>query len=114
MENIKIPILYMLKDHQGKNPLSLHVPGHKYGDVIHPLTPTGLREAMSWDMTELTGLDDLHNPEEGILEAEILLSSLYQTDKSYLLINGSTVGNLAMILGTCSAWRYSARAEKLS
>ena len=100
MENIKIPILNMLKGHQGQNPLSLHVPGHKDGDIIHPLTPPGLREAMSWDMTELTGLDDLHNPEEGIKEAEALLSSLYQADKSYLLVNGSTVGNLAMILGT--------------
>ncbi len=99
MDNIKIPILNMLKNHKENNPFSMHVPGHKSGTIIHPLTPSGLSEAMSWDMTELTGLDDLHCPEEGIKEAEKLLSSFYQTDKSYFLINGSTVGNLAMILG---------------
>ena len=103
MDKIKIPILDMLKNHQGQNPISLHVPGHKSGNVTHPLTPPALHEAMSWDMTELTGLDDLHSPEEGIKEAETLLSSFYQTDKSYFLVNGSTVGNLAMILGTIHA-----------
>lgn len=99
MNNIKIPILEMLEAHRGKVPLSLHVPGHKNGTIVHPLTPSDLHLAMSWDMTELNGLDDLHNPEEGIKEAEALLSSFYQTDRSYLLVNGTTVGNLAMILG---------------
>ena len=99
MDKIKIPILEMLEAHRGKVPLSLHVPGHKNGSMVHPRTPSGLQSAMSWDMTELTGLDDLHSPEEGIKEAETLLSSFYQTDRSYLLVNGSTVGNLAMILG---------------
>lgn len=50
------------------------------------------------DATEITGLDDLHSPEGVIFEAEELLSDLYKTDKSFFLINGSTVGNLAMIL----------------
>lgn len=103
MDKSKIPMLDMIKNHHMQNPLSLHVPGHKSGSIFHPLTPPGLLEAMRWDMTEVTGLDDLHSPEEGIKEAETMLSSFYQTDKSYLLVNGSTVGNLAMILGAVHA-----------
>ena len=57
---------------------------------------------LSVDATELTGLDDLHAPEGPIFEAEALLADLYHAKKSYFLVNGSTVGNLAMILATCT------------
>ena len=53
------------------------------------------------DATELSGLDDLHAPEGAILRSEELLADLYGVQKSYFLVNGSTVGNLAMILATC-------------
>ena len=53
------------------------------------------------DATELSGLDDLHAPEGPIMEAEVLLADLYKVQKSYFLVNGSTVGNMTMILATC-------------
>ena len=53
------------------------------------------------DATEISGLDDLHAPEGVILEAERLLADLYGVQKSYFLVNGTTVGNLAMILTAC-------------
>ncbi len=56
---------------------------------------------MRYDVTELSGLDDLHYPEEMILEAEHLLADTYGAMKSFFLVGGSTVGNLAMIYATC-------------
>src|SRR5690606_12963249 len=35
-------------------------------------------------------------------ESEALLADLYGVNKSYFLVNGSTVGNLAMIFAACS------------
>ena len=57
-------------------------------------------EILKLDVTELSGLDDLHSPEGVIRDAEDLLSQLYGTERSYFLVNGSTVGNLAMIMAT--------------
>ncbi|MCT6903624.1 MAG: aminotransferase class I/II-fold pyridoxal phosphate-dependent enzyme, partial [Lactobacillus sp.] len=57
---------------------------------------------MRYDVTELSGLDDLHYPEEMILEAENLLADTYGATKSFFLVGGSTVGNLAMIYATCN------------
>ncbi len=56
---------------------------------------------MRYDVTELSGLDDLHYPEEMILEAEHLLADTYGAMKSFFLVGGTTVGNLAMIYATC-------------
>jgi arginine/lysine/ornithine decarboxylase len=56
---------------------------------------------MRFDYTELSGLDDYHHPEEVIKEAQALLAQVYGSEKSYFLVNGSTVGNLAMVYATC-------------
>lgn len=96
---VKRPLIEALQKHISKQPISLHVPGHKNGLLTD--LPEGIRRALAYDVTELTDLDDLHCPEEVIFQAQQLLSNLYESKKSYFLINGSTVGNLAMIYGTC-------------
>jgi len=98
MDQNKTPLLDQLIFHHKKNPLSLHVPGHKYGRLLDYSKYSAYRGILQLDATELSGLDDLHSPEGVILEAEMLLSEAYGTERSYFLVNGSTVGNLAMIL----------------
>ncbi|PLS03452.1 aminotransferase class I/II-fold pyridoxal phosphate-dependent enzyme [Neobacillus cucumis] len=98
---LRIPIYEALKGHINKNPISFHVPGHKYGGMSSYEKDEFFRGILKIDATELTGLDDLHSPEGAIREAEELLSEFYQTIKSFFLVNGSTVGNLAMIMAAC-------------
>lgn len=93
------PVVDALVQFAQKRPQSLHVPGHKNG-LISQL-PIELKQAMQFDYTELSGLDDLHQPEEAILKAQQLLAKVYGAKHSYFLVNGSTVGNLAMIYATC-------------
>lgn len=93
------PIVQALKRFVANEPLSLHVPGHKNG-LLSQL-PNEIKRALSYDVTELTGLDDYHQPEEAILHAEQLLAQTYGASRSFFLVNGSTVGNLAMIYATC-------------
>ncbi len=95
------PLVQRLIEFNEKNPVSFHVPGHKYGKLSG--LPSEIQSALAFDLTELNGLDDLHEPEEVIAEAQKKLSNLYQADASYFLVNGSTVGNLAMIYATCQA-----------
>ncbi|WP_160725696.1 aminotransferase class I/II-fold pyridoxal phosphate-dependent enzyme [Bacillus sp. USDA818B3_A] len=97
----QIPIYEALQSHISKNPISFHVPGHKYGRIsTYPEDPF-FKEILKIDATELTGLDDLHSPEGPIMKAEELLAGLYGTKKSFFLVNGSTAGNLAMIMAAC-------------
>nr|WP_198044769.1 aminotransferase class I/II-fold pyridoxal phosphate-dependent enzyme [Lysinibacillus timonensis] len=93
------PLVEALQRFVEKEPQSLHVPGHKNG--LLSTLPKEIKSALSYDLTELTGLDDFHNPEEAILKAEVLLAEAYQSDRSFFLVNGSTVGNIAMIYATC-------------
>jgi arginine/lysine/ornithine decarboxylase len=98
MNQKRIPLFEKLKKHAEKNPVSFHVPGHKYGMLITGNIESYYKEMLRLDATEISGLDDLHSPEGVIKEAEELLTQLYGVKKSFFLVNGSTVGNLAMIM----------------
>lgn len=96
------PLYDALIQHKNKKSISFHVPGHKNGEVFLKEAHPVFQNILNVDVTELSGLDDLHSPSEAILEAEALLADYYEVKKSFFLINGSTVGNLAMILSAVS------------
>lgn len=95
------PLYTALKGHAIKNPVSFHVPGHKYGQVFAQEALEDFAHILQLDTTELTGLDDLHDPSGPIAEAQSLAADLYKVEKTFFLVNGSTSGNLAMILACC-------------
>ncbi len=98
MNQNNTPLYEALIKHKNKKAISFHVPGHKNGEIFIKEAHPVFQNILNIDVTELSGLDDLHSPSEAILEAESLLAEFYEVEKSFFLINGSTVGNLAMIL----------------
>ncbi|MGJ7923148.1 aminotransferase class I/II-fold pyridoxal phosphate-dependent enzyme [Neobacillus sp. LXY-4] len=96
----KTPIFDRLVAHSNEKPISFHVPGHKNGGLFTEGGSSYYNQLLKLDVTELTGLDDLHSPHGIIQESEELLSNLYNVKKSFLLVNGTTVGNLAMIMAS--------------
>lgn len=70
----------------------MHMPGHKRNEkflkMVNPYTI---------DITEVDGFDDLHAPEEIILESMEKGKSLYKSRQCFLLVNGSTCGILSAI-----------------
>ncbi len=79
-----------LKDYSKSGIYPMHMPGHKRN--------TGLfSDVENIDVTEVEGLDNLHDPEGIIKESLDRVSSLLGTDKIYFLVNGSTAGILAAI-----------------
>jgi arginine/lysine/ornithine decarboxylase len=101
MNQTKKPLYEALTAHIYNDPISFHVPGHKFGRVFPKIEGTFFQQILKIDATELSGLDDLHSPEGPILEAESLLANLYSVKNSFFLINGSTAGNLVMVLSVC-------------
>jgi arginine decarboxylase len=93
-----IPIYHAILSHLRQNPTSFHVPGHKMGRGLPGEIGSWLGAAARLDLTEIPGLDDLHAPETAIRDAEVLAAQAFGTEETYFLVNGSTAGNLAMIM----------------
>ena len=94
-----LPLYHTLLRHAQKGALRFHVPGHKGGLFFSPQGLDTYRSILAIDLTELEGLDYLHGPQGVIKEAQELAALQFGADRTYFLVNGSTVGNLAMILG---------------
>ena len=101
MEQDQAPLLEKLLEHRQAQNVSAHVPGHKSGKGVQK-TASLLQEVMSIDLTEISGMDDLHDPEGVILEAQRLAASCFGAEETFFLVNGSTAGNLSAILTLCS------------
>ncbi|WP_243292599.1 aminotransferase class I/II-fold pyridoxal phosphate-dependent enzyme [Bacillus sp. FJAT-47783] len=99
--SIDTPLYDALLRHIQRNPISFHVPGHKNGTFFHEKGHPFFHEILKLDVTELTNLDDLHAPEGVIKDAQKLAARFFDVQSTYFLVNGSTVGNLAMILACC-------------
>lgn len=73
----------------------MHMPGHKRNPSFVMENPYKI------DVTEVTGMDDLHHPEGMIRRLMDRVTEEYGSEQSYLLINGSTGGILAAITACC-------------
>jgi arginine/lysine/ornithine decarboxylase len=89
-------ILYeKLKEYAQSNQYPFHMPGHKGGrEGIFP-------QVAQMDITEIDGFDNLHQPEGILAQAQALCAKTFGGEQSYFLVNGSTAGILAAVLGSC-------------
>ncbi|MBR5046635.1 MAG: aminotransferase class I/II-fold pyridoxal phosphate-dependent enzyme, partial [Eubacterium sp.] len=84
-----------------------HMPGHKrrvfFPDQLsdEELRCMGIQDIIGMDITEIRDYDNLHHPEGMILESMEELRKIYQTRKTWYLVNGSTAGILASISAVC-------------
>jgi arginine decarboxylase len=101
MNKYSAPLFERLIEHADKSYASLHVPGHKSGRGVDPTARPYYESILRLDLTEISGLDDLHHPEEAILEAQRLAADCFGAEETFFLVNGSTVGNLSMIMSVC-------------
>lgn len=77
-------------DLENLNKIPFHMPGHKRNPKF------GITGAKA-DITEIQGYDNLHAASGSIKEIENSLAKLYSAKRSFLLVNGSTVGLLSAI-----------------
>lgn len=91
---------YVLQ-HMKQKPISFHMPGHKGSGIYKRFGyEVFLENLIDFDITEITGADNLFQAEGIIKETEEGYARIYDVNKSYLLINGSSGGILASILAT--------------
>lgn len=80
--------------------LPMHMPGHKRNFVKFPW----LRElGGEFDITEIEGFDDLHDPDGLILDINRRAAALWGSRQAFLTVNGSTGGIFAAIAAAVPA-----------
>ena len=83
-----------LGTYERENPARFHMPGHK-GRGLSGFWRDELR---LWDVTELSGTDNLHEPNGGIAAAQESMARVYGAMASFFVVNGGTNALQAMIL----------------
>ncbi|MDR1531809.1 MAG: aminotransferase class I/II-fold pyridoxal phosphate-dependent enzyme [Clostridiales bacterium] len=84
-----------IKNYDASHIYPFHMPGHKRRDEY---LPASLLRA---DITEIAGADNLRRPAGIIRALQERLARLYQTDESFLLVNGASCGLIAAVLAVC-------------
>ncbi|WP_078556438.1 aminotransferase class I/II-fold pyridoxal phosphate-dependent enzyme [Bacillus alkalicellulosilyticus] len=100
-EKSQAPLFTRLIEHNKNEYQSFHVPGHKGGRVFSSQAKDWFFPLLQLDQTEVEGLDDLHDPQGVIEQAQRLAAKEFNAMHTFFLVNGTTVGNLAMIMATC-------------
>lgn len=94
-----MPVLEGLIKYAREGNIPFHMPGHKSNIRNFQELDEIKKNLYSIDLTEVPGTDNLHLPEDIILQGEKLAARAFGAYKSYFLVNGSTCGIYSMIMG---------------
>lgn len=96
----KMPFVEALESYKEQHFVPFHTPGHKIGVEAPQLLKDWMGPALPYDLGVMYALDDLHEPEGELKEAQELTAELYSADCCWFSINGTTALIEAMIMGT--------------
>ena len=96
----KMPFVEALELYKDQHFVPFHTPGHKIGGEAPILLKDWMGPALPYDLGVMYALDDLHEPERELKEAQDLTAELYGAEYCWFSINGTTALIEAMIMGT--------------
>ena len=96
----RMPFVEALESYKEQHFVPFHTPGHKIGVEAPQLLKDWMGPALPYDLGVMYALDDLHEPEGALKEAQDLTAELYGADCCWFSINGTTALIEAMIMGT--------------
>ncbi len=102
MRQDKAPLFETVYNHAKNRVVSFHTPGHKNGRGIDKrLREFTGRNLYYMDVTVFPEVDSLHDPMGPIKKAQQLMARAYGVEHSFFLVNGSSVGNMIMLMSAC-------------
>ena len=96
----RMPFVEALESYKKQHFVPFHTPGHKIGVEAPQLLKDWMGPALPYDLGVMYALDDFHEPEGELKEAQDLTAQLYGADCCWFSINGTTALIEAMIMGT--------------
>jgi arginine/lysine/ornithine decarboxylase len=96
------PLFTKLKEYADSNPLPFHIPGHKKGQGMDEEFRDFIgNNALSIDLINIEPLDDLHQPQGIIDQAQKLAAEAFGAKHTFFSVQGTSGAIMAMILATC-------------
>jgi arginine decarboxylase len=89
------PLFASLRAFVARDQAPFYSPGHKGGRTLDPWFRTHIAEI---DLNNLPDTDTLHCPTGPIADAERLIADAWGVAESFMLVQGSTAGNITMAL----------------
>jgi arginine/lysine/ornithine decarboxylase len=98
MRQTEAPLWQAMQKHQQQSRGNFHVPGHKQGQAFDAEANVAFASLLPYDLTEVGMLDDLHQANGVIEQAQHLAAEAFGSEQCYFLVGGTTAGNLASLL----------------
>ena len=95
MKHDTAPLFDSLRAFVERDQAPFYSPGHKGGRTLDPWFREHLADV---DLNNLPDTDTLHCPEGPIADAEALIADAWGVGQSFILVQGSTSGNIAVAL----------------
>lgn len=102
MDQTRAPFFEALAAFAGIDTAPFSTPGHKRGRGAPREMSALWSDTLALDIPHAGGVDTTHLSRGLLREAERLAAAAYGGDDARFLVNGSTTGNLAMLLATCA------------
>ena len=98
MDQNKTPLFDAIINYINEDITPFHIPSHKMGRGINPKWKEYAGENIfKMDICEVQGLDDLHQPEGVIKEAQELAAEAWGAERTFFLVNGTSSGIISSI-----------------
>lgn len=97
-ESMKMPLLEALLQYKNEDVYPLHTPGHKGGRGMQRLLRQELGASVQMDVSLMSELDDIHEPETYIKYAQKLAAQTYGSDACFWAVNGTSQAIQAMLM----------------
>ena len=95
---MKMPLIEAMLKYKQENIYPFHTPGHKGGRGMESSLRSELGESVLMDVSLMSELDDIHEPETYIKEAQALAAKVYGSDACFWAVNGTSQAIHAMLM----------------
>ena len=94
----RLPFVESLEEYKKQHMVPFHTPGHKIGVGAPTLLTEWMGSALSYDLGLMYAIDDYHEPERELLEAQQLAAQAFGADHTWFSINGTSAAIQMMIM----------------
>ena len=97
-QGVAMPLVEAMLKYKNEDVYPLHTPGHKGGRGMERLLRQELGGSVAMDVSLMSELDDIHEPESYIKEAQALAARIYGSDACFWAVNGTSQAIHAMLM----------------
>ena len=97
-QGVAMPLVEAMLKYKNEDVYPMHTPGHKGGRGMEALLHQEMGASVRMDVSLMSELDDIHEPESYIKEAQELAARTYGSDACFWCVNGTSQAIHAMLM----------------